>query len=266
MRAKKILPIILLLSCILIIFYYSSMTVHKSGKMFLHSDIPTSIPGLTPVQEAGTKVDFSTLFDGCIDLGTGAPLTFNDLTLGTLPYDVDEPYIAYDHVQPNFPLLIDKNYSGKHSILYDLYFYNGPLRYCYSADYNACLGYTDPTKYYCLKIVKNSCRLSTYQGVDKCNLSTDCSKCWFIYARHEQPDQYYAISGSLIKRGNMTQSIIKDDIAEYEIEIINPVEGSEEDILKKVILEVDISYEYKPFAVRYVHVAFDADQLRTVSK
>ena len=264
MKAKKILPIILILSCILIVFFPSFRTTHQAGKTFTRSDILTYVPGLTPVQEAGTKVDFSTLFDGCITLGTGAPFTFDYLGLGTLPQEVDEPYIAYDHVQPDFPLLIDKDYSGKYSIIYDLYFYNGPLRYCYSANYDDCLDYTDPTRYHCLKIVKNSCSLSLYQGVDKCNLSTDCSSAWFIYARHEQPDQYYAVSGSLIKRGNMTPSVIKDDIAEYEIEMIKPVD--EADILKKVILHMKISYAYKPFAYRYVHAAFDADQLRTVNK
>ena len=103
------------------------MTTHLAGKTFLRSDIITSVPGLTPVQEAGTKADFSTLFDGCIDLGTGDPLTFNDLQLETEHLDKDEPYIAYDYVEPSFPLWIDTHRSGKRNVIYDLYFYNGPF-------------------------------------------------------------------------------------------------------------------------------------------
>lgn len=254
-RLFSIICCLMLLGSIAVICCYFSATAQKAGKTYFHSDTLTAIPGLTPVQEAGTEVDFSTLFKDCLEYGE--PLTYDDLRLP----DADTiPYVAYDHVDPKFPLWIDTASNGKRDIVYDLYFYKGDLTWrIHSSDGK---GVVNPDQY-CLKLVKNFCRVEPYQ-YSKTNLYPNCPRCLFIYTLPDHPGKYCYSASRFIKRGDMSSSVIKDDVVEYEFydpHVVDHMDG----VLQKVILEIWVN-DGKHRAVKYMHIAFDADQLRTMVK
>ena len=62
----------------------------------------------------------------------------------------------------------------------------------------------------------------------------------------------------------MSSSVIKDDVVEYEFydpHVVDHMDG----VLQKVILEIWVN-DGKYHTVKYMHIAFDADQLRTMVK
>ena len=200
---------------------------------------------LNDIQVAENKVNFITLYDNCVH-----PLTGGAETLDSIDgYGTMRNAACFDSVKLDFPLFIDSDRNGNKNIIYDIYFQEDKNYQSLQENYD------QNVKKYNLVIKKNQCSLfynTKYTGLD-----TNINWCDFIYKSNNYPGKYDLDASRSIQLFDMTDTMVKNDIAEYAISIRNIYNFKD---LKKVVFNVADRYGYRVF------FSVDVSQIRTVSK